>query len=123
MLRSFLILLFLAPLSAGPCAALAQGFAPITAKADFLAQVADRKLQLGLFDLSITVKSDGSITGTALGWPVTGDWIWQDNLFCRNMNWGGMDIDYNCQLVEIDTNRVRFTADGGQGRSASFTLD
>ena len=123
MLRSFLILLFLAPLSASPCAALAQGYAPITDKTDFLRRIADRKLQLGLFDLSIVVKSDGSITGTALGWPVTGDWKWQDNLFCRNMDWGGMAIDYNCQLVEIDADRVRFTADGGQGRAASFTLE
>jgi hypothetical protein len=39
------------------------------------------------------------------------------------MNWGGMAIDYNQLLVEIDADRVRFTADAGQGRAASFTLE
>ena len=108
---------------AQPCAALAQGFIPIVDKADFQARIVDRALKLGLFDLAITVKSDGTIVGDALGWQVTGKWSWKDNLFCRNMNWGGMEIDYNCQLVEIDNNKVRFTADGGQGRAASFTLE
>ena len=102
---------------------MAQGFVPITDKADFMARIADRKLQLGLFDLSIIVKVDGLITGTALGWQVTGDWEWKDGLFCRTMDWGGMEIDYNCQLVEIDADKVRFTADAGQGRAASFTLE
>lgn len=123
MFRSLLVIILLTSLSTNPCAALAQGFAPISVKADFLAQVADRKLRLGMFDLSIIVTSDGIITGTALGWQVAGDWTWEDNLFCRNMDWGGMDIGYNCQLVEIDSNKVRFTADGGRGRAASFTLD
>jgi hypothetical protein len=102
---------------------LAQDFVPILEKSDFVARIADRELHIGLFDLELIVKSDGSITGTALGWEVTGDWTWQDNLFCRNMDWGGMEINYNCQLVEIDDKKVRFTADGGQGRAASFTLD
>lgn len=118
MLKSFLFLLFLTP-----SAALAQGFTPISNQADFTAKIADRALHIGLFDLSILVNSDGTITGTALGWEVTGNWTWQDNLFCRNMDWGGMEIAYNCQLVEIDDKKVRFTADGGQGRAASFTLD
>jgi len=106
-----------------PCAALAQGFAPITEKTDFLQRVADRGLRLGMFDLSITIKPDGAIQGTALGWQVTGDWVWKDGLFCRTMDWGGMEISYNCQLVEIDGQKVRFTSDAGQGRAASFRLD
>lgn len=123
MLRTLFIPIVLMPLLTQPCAAAAQGFIPITNKSAFLEQVVDRPLKLGLFDLLITVKSDGTITGSALGWEVTGDWAWQDDLFCRKMNWGGMDIDYNCQLVEIDKKKVRFTSDGGQGRAASFTLD
>lgn len=106
-----------------PCAALAQDFAPVVDEPDFVAKIADRELHIGLFDLAIIVNSDGTITGTALGWEVTGNWKWQDNLFCRNMDWGGMEINYNCQLVEINDKKVRFTADGGQGRAASFTLD
>ena len=80
MLRSFLLLIFFTPLCANPCAAMAQGFVPITDKADFMARIADRKLQLGLFDLSIIVKVDGLITGTALGWQVTGDWEWKSTI-------------------------------------------
>lgn len=118
MLRSFLFCLCLTPTGA-----LAQGFTPVTTAADFVSKVADRGLHIGLFDLSIVVKSDGTITGTALGWDVTGNWNWQGNLFCRNMDWGGMEISYNCQTIEISDTKVRFTADGGQGRAASFTLD
>ena len=105
---------------AAPVAALA--FEPVTDRAVFLEKMAGRSLYMGLFDLSLTVAEDGTIRGSALGWNVTGKWDWKDGLFCRDMDWSGMEITYNCQLVEIDDDKLRFTADAGAGRAASFTL-
>jgi hypothetical protein len=123
MIRYIFALTALTLMLSKPCAAMSEGFAPITDKSDFVARIADRPLHIGMFDLSIVVKSDGAITGTALGWQVTGNWEWENNLFCREMDWGGMEISYNCQLIETNGEKVRFTSDAGQGRAASFTLN
>jgi hypothetical protein len=100
----------------------ALAFEPVTERTVFLEKMAGRSLYMGLFDLSLTVAEDGTIRGSALGWNVTGKWDWKDGLFCRDMDWSGMEITYNCQLVEIDDDKLRFTADAGAGRAASFTL-
>ena len=101
---------------------LALAFEPVTERTVFLEKMAGRSLYMGLFDLSLTVAEDGTIRGSALGWNVTGKWDWKDGLFCRDMDWSGMEITYNCQVVEIDDDKLRFTADAGAGRAASFTL-
>jgi hypothetical protein len=95
---------------------------PITEKQEFLNILAGRALTLGLFDLSLRVMPDGAIRGRAVGWDVTGTWDWKDGLFCREMDWSGMPIDYDCQLVEKSGDKLRFTSDAGKGRSASFAL-
>jgi hypothetical protein len=39
------------------------------------------------------------------------------------MDWSGMAIDFNCQLVEANgAERLRFTVDKGTGDSATFRL-
>ena len=61
--------------------------------------------------------------GDALGWQITGSWWWNDGYFCREMDWEGYAIPYNCQLVETNDGRiVRFTVDRGTGDSAQFRL-
>lgn len=94
----------------------------ITEKDEFLNALDGRALNIGLFNLVINVQPDGQITGTAVGWDITGTWSWQDGLFCREMDWSGMLIDYDCQLVEIDGDQMRFTSEAGAGASASFRL-
>ncbi|MEO0389600.1 MAG: dihydrodipicolinate reductase [Pseudomonadota bacterium] len=74
--------------------------------------------------IDLQVKPNGEIIGKGLQWPVTGSWSWNDGYFCRNMDWGGMEIGYNCQMVTMDSsNRIRFTSDRGAGRSAAFRLN
>lgn len=110
-------------LLAGPAVADATSFAPVRDKGDFLSLIQDRELRIGLYNLSLNVLSDGSIKGRALGWDITGNWQWQDGYFCREMDWSGMAIDYNCQLVEAEgADRLRFTVDKGAGDSATFRL-
>jgi hypothetical protein len=88
-----------------------------------LSLVEGRELRLNLFRISIEVLPDGRIEGSALGWDLSGTWDWQDGYFCREMDWSGYAIPFNCQLVEVSgQDRVRFTVDKGDGDSASFRL-
>jgi hypothetical protein len=109
-------------LSAAGVAA-AEEFKPIRDRKDFLSLVEGRTLQLRLFRINLSVNADGTIKGSALGWDVTGAWNWKDGLFCREMDWSGTPIPFNCQLVEArGDDELRFTVDGGKGESASFRL-
>jgi hypothetical protein len=106
-----------------PSLALANPAGPIRDKTAFLALIQGKELRIGLYNLSLEVTPDGKIVGSALGWGVSGNWFWQDGYFCRDMDWSGYAIPFNCQLVEaVDENRLRFISDKGQGQSASFRL-
>lgn len=110
-------------LLAAPVAAAANDFEPVRDKGAFLSLVQDRELRISLYGLSLNVMPDGQIKGSALGWDITGSWSWQDGYFCREMDWSGMAIDYNCQLVEAQgSDKLRFTVDQGAGDSATFRL-
>ncbi len=110
-------------LLSAPVVAEANDFQPVRDKSDFLSLVGDRALQIGLYNLSLNILPNGMIEGSALGWDITGNWQWQGGYFCREMDWSGMAIDYNCQLVEVrGDDRLRFTVDRGAGDSATFGL-
>lgn len=103
--------------------AFANDYQPVMDKDAFLELVAGKELRNGLYDLSLFVTPDGQINGDALGWKITGTWSWKDGYFCREMDWEGYAIPYNCQLVETREGRiVRFTVDRGTGDSAQFRL-
>jgi hypothetical protein len=119
MLRLSVVLLAIA--TAAPAAA--ESFEPVKDKDRFLDLVQNRELRIGLYNLSLNVLPDGRIAGSALGWNITGQWAWKDGYFCREMDWSGMEIDYNCQLVEAQgAEKLRFTVDQGKGDSATFRL-
>jgi hypothetical protein len=119
MIRAFATALLLS----APGIGLANDFQPVKEKATFLSLVEDRELRIGLYSLALSVLPDGQIKGSALGWGITGNWTWQDGYFCREMDWSGTAIPYNCQLVEANGDaRLRFTVDKGAGDSAVFRL-
>ncbi|MFN7224286.1 MAG: dihydrodipicolinate reductase [Paracoccaceae bacterium] len=119
---SFAILLSTA-LGATASPALAESFVPVRDKEAFLSLVNDRDLRIGLYNLTLRVFADGKIIGKALGWGISGNWKWEDGYFCRDMDWSGYAIPFNCQLVEAKgKSEVRFTVDRGKGNSASFRL-
>ena len=118
------VLLSLSLLLAPALPALADdGFARIDDKAKFRGTGQGRELRYGAFGIRLQVEPDGQIRGRALGWAITGKWDWKDGYFCREMDWSGMEIDYNCQLVEAQgAEKLRFTVDQGAGDSAVFRL-
>ncbi len=104
-------------------AAVANDYQPIRDKSQFLSLIEGRTLQFKLFRISLSVLPDGRIDGSALGWPVTGSWEWKDGFFCREMDWSGSPIPFNCQLVEARADdHLRFTVDRGAGETATFRL-
>lgn len=108
---------------AGTMSAQASDYVPVSDQSEFLSYLSEKNLSNRLYGLTLTVAADGTIIGRAAGYDVTGSWTWQDGYFCREMNWGGREIPYNCQLVEIrNGNEMRFTVDRGVGDSASFKL-
>lgn len=119
MLRAATLLVTLA--TALPAAA--DGFQPVTDKDRFLTLIQNRELRIGLYNLSLNILPDGRIDGSAMGWKITGNWSWKDGYFCREMDWSGTPISYNCQLVEASgAEKLRFTVDQGKGDSATFRL-
>lgn len=107
-------------LSAG--SASAQDYRAVTDQSEFLALIAGKNLTHRFYGVDLSVQPNGTIAGTGAGWEITGTWSWQDGYFCRELTWGGDPIPYNCQLVEVAGNDLRFTVDQGAGQSASFRL-
>lgn len=98
-------------------------FQPVNDRDAFLALIEGRELRMGVFQISLKITPDGQINGSALGWDVTGTWAWKDGFFCREIDWSGEPIPYNCQLVEAKGNeKLRFTVDKGEGDEATFSL-
>lgn len=109
----------------GLCAAMPAWaeFAVVNDRSAFLALLEGRELRMGVFQIALKITPDGIIAGTALGWDVTGTWGWEDGFFCREIDWSGKAIPYNCQLVEVlGTEKIRFTVDKGAGDEATFNL-
>lgn len=103
-----------------PVVATAQTSQWIKQEDKFVILIDGKKLKRFLIELS--VKTDGTITGTGAGADVTGSWNWQDNYFCRNLSWGNRDLGYDCQKVELRDQKLFFTSDRGRGTTAGFTI-
>ena len=96
-------------------------FDVVTSRSQFEQLVDGRELRR--FGIRLTVTSQGDIIGRAFGSDVTGAWTWQDGFFCRDLFFGGDDLGYNCQLVQVDGSTLRFTTDRGAGIYADLNLE
>lgn len=101
--------------------AFAEGFQRIEGRDGFVSALQDRDLtRLGI---RVKVTDGGQIFGRAFGRKVSGDWKWQNGYFCRDLYWGGNELDLgNCQTVEKRGNTLRFTSNKGTGDSADLRL-
>jgi len=100
----------------------AQAFERVSDLSAFNDVMSGKELRIGLYGLALSVTPDGQISGRAAGYDVTGSWDWQNGFFCRQMDWSGTEIPYNCQLVEVSGGQIRFTTDQGAGDDAVFNL-
>lgn len=89
-------------------------------KSEFVQLVQGKTLSRPLVRLTVT--ADGNITGRGATWDVNGSWDWKDGFFCRDLNWGGDDLGYNCQAVLANKSKMRFISDQGTGQAADFRL-
>lgn len=102
-------------------AAFAEGFQRIEDKNTFVSVIEDRDLRrLGI---RLKVVEDGRIVGRAFGKDVTGKWQWDGGYFCRDLAVDGDPLEFNCQMVQIRGETVRFTSDKGTGIYADLRLD
>jgi hypothetical protein len=101
-------------------AALAENMSVVSSRDTFVALVQDRELRR--FGIRLSVTPDGEISGRAFGTPVTGEWNWDGGYFCRDLFFGDEDLGFNCQLVQVNGETLRFTSDQGTGMSADLTL-
>lgn len=100
----------------------AAAFERIENRTRFMEAVEGRDLKIPLYGLTLQVRSNGTIDGRAMGSDITGSWSWENGYFCRDMDWSGTPIEYNCQLVELDGDRIRFTVDQGAGENAVLRI-
>ena len=101
--------------------AIAEGFQKVHDKNRFVSLMQDRELKrLGI---SVKVTEDGRIRGRAFGYDVTGAWTWDGGYFCRDLFWGGDELGFNCQMVQVNGETVRFISDRGAGQFADLRLD
>lgn len=102
----------------------AQAFERITDAQEFTRLVEGRELtRFGIrLEVSAASAASGQINGRGFGYSVTGAWRWDQGFFCRDLDWGGSDLGFNCQAVLLDGATVRFVSDQGQGDHADFRL-
>ncbi|MCW1952528.1 MAG: dihydrodipicolinate reductase [Octadecabacter sp.] len=99
-----------------------QAFERISDRTTFMSIVGEKDLRIAVYGLTLNVRDDGTITGRAAGWDIAGAWSWENGYFCRDMDWSGYPIEYNCQLVEVSGDRIRFTVDQGAGDDAVLRI-
>ena len=100
--------------------AAASEFRVVTDRSEFVDLVDGRELRR--FGIRLTVSPDGDIGGRGFGFEVFGEWNWDGNFFCRDLSYGNTELGFNCQLVAVRDDTIRFVADQGQGDHADFRL-
>ena len=107
-------------LSWGTGPAVAEEFVPVESQAEFVGLIEGRALTR--FGISLSVRPDGAIEGSAFGMAVSGAWNWQGQYFCRDLRYGNTALEPNCQAVLVKGETLRFIADRGKGDSADLRL-
>lgn len=98
----------------------ASDFRRVVSEGEFASSVVGRSLtRMGI---RLNVSDTGAITGRAFGQTVSGEWSWESGLFCRTLYFGRSDLGYNCQMVLMNGDTVRFISDAGQGDFADLRL-
>lgn len=95
-------------------------FAIVKDRPSFVQLISGKTLSRPL--VTLNVSPEGSISGKGASRPVTGQWVWRQGYFCRDLTWGKRDLGYNCQEVRVNGSSIRFRSDKGSGDYADFRL-
>jgi len=102
--------------------ALADDFKRIKTPAEFNEMVVDKKLVWG--GGTATVRANGKTDGTLKKQgKYYGNWVFQKGFYCRNLIIQKKETGTNCQLVEINGNKVRFTRNQGKGHVTLLSIE
>ena len=69
------------------------------------------------------INADGTLKGKFGAKNFSGSWLWSGRFWCRNGVLDGKEIGSDCQVWEIDGNKVRFTRKKGKGDAVVGTLE
>jgi hypothetical protein len=69
-----------------------------------------------------TIHQDGTLTGMIGESVLVGAWYWQGDLFCRTATLDGEDLGLDCEVIEKSDNQMRYTRQGGAGRSTIVVI-
>ncbi len=95
---------------------------PITTKAQFLEQIAGKKLVQNrnwvILSADGTVRGEGPANG-----PITGKWNWEDTYYCRDVTVDGTAFPRDCQSVTRAGNTVSFIHNRGKGITIAWEIE
>lgn len=69
------------------------------------------------------IYADGTLKGKFNGQNFSGSWLWSGRFWCRNGVLGGQEIGSDCQVWEIDGDKLRYTRKKGKGDAVVATLE
>ncbi|MEP3785407.1 hypothetical protein [Ascidiaceihabitans sp.] len=101
--------------------ALADNFKRIKTSEEFSALVVGKKITWpgGTAFIRPNGKTDGRLKKQG---KYVGNWTFTKGFYCRNLVIKKEATGTNCQIVEIDGNKLRFTRDQGKGATNIVTL-
>lgn len=100
----------------------AAAFERVTSRDAFLSVVEGKRL-IGARGVVLAVGRNGTIAGRGFGLRVRGGWRWADGFFCRTLDTALRDFPEDCQLVQVQGDVVRFTAQRGRGDVADLRIE
>ena len=101
--------------------ALADNFKRITTEAEFIEKVANKKVTWDNGQGKVDAR--GNTSGRlADGTKYRGKWKFIKGFYCSNLVINKKELGTNCQVAEIDGNKLRLTRDQGKGKRTVFTL-
>jgi len=99
----------------------AQTFKRITTEAEFRSTIVDRRASSDAGWM--TVNSDGTTSGVFFEQNFAANWVWQNQMYCRNAVLGDQALGTDCQVVEISGDSVRYVRENGRGEAGVMTLE
>lgn len=92
-------------------AAIAQEYTRITTEAQYRNQVVGRTSKIVGGNLTVVVRSDGTISGDMGGTTIAGTWRWSGDQYCSTVVIGNTARPEACKIIAISGNRLLVRTD------------